>query len=174
MSATRMVAASVFAVLAATAPGSAGAADLYGDNYRYQDQGQDYDEAEPPRYAERYRDDGYAYRGSTKDGYLPPPDRAPRFSDNGRYDEERYGRGDRYGCAPRWQVRNRLTADGWRNFERLAVRDRVLVVRAERPNGRPFDLKLDRCTGEIVDQRPSYSRGYGAYAPGPRRYGWAY
>lgn len=170
MSATRIVAAGLFAALAAMAPGSAGAADLYGDNYRYQDQGQDYDDDAPPRYADRYRDDDYAYRGSTKDGYLAPPDRAPRFSDD-RYG---YDRGDRYGCAPRWQVRNRLMESGWRNFERLTVRDRIVVIRAERPNGRAFDLKLDRCSGEIVDQRPSFYRGYGAYGPGPRRYGWAY
>ena len=175
MIATRMLAASLFAALAATTPLSAHAADLYGENYRSHDQ--DYDDGDgASRHSESDRgyDNGngydeepsYGHRGSTKDGYLPPLDRAPRFSDNGRY--------DRNGCVPRWQVRNRLVAEGWRNFQRLAVRDRIVVLRAERSDGRAFNIKLDRCSGEIVAQRPAHHRGYGAYGPGPRRYGWAY
>ncbi|MGQ0671470.1 MAG: hypothetical protein ACT4N2_01125 [Hyphomicrobium sp.] len=186
MTATRTLAAGLFAAFALLAQGSASAADLYGENYRYQ-RDDDYD-AEP-RYADRYgdrdqrydtdegyrgdgyrddryRDAPYPYRGSTKDGdYLPPPDRRPRFSDADRYTQP--------GCAPRWQVRNRLEAYGWRNFQKIAVRPRVVILRAERPNGRPFDLKLDRCSGEVVDQRPARLPRYGIYGPGPRRFGWA-
>jgi hypothetical protein len=172
---TRALTAGLFAAIAWTTPGPTNAADLYGENYRYE-QG-DYQE---PRYADRYRgeeDDyeegrynGYGYegyRGSTKDGeYLEPMDQRPRFSQSYGYGYE--------GCTPRWQVKRRLQADGWRNFERLAVRPRVVVIRAERPNGRPFDLKVDRCTGEVVDQRPARFRGYGVYGPGPRRYGYIY
>ncbi len=174
----RTLAASLFAVFAATTPLSATAADLYGENYR-PDDGQGYDEDQRYSESERPYDNGYAegqdydqprYRGSTKDGeYLPPLDRTPRFSENG-YN----GRNDRYGCTPRWQVRNRLIGEGWRNFRRLAVRDNVVVLRANRYDGRAFDIKVDRCSGEIVAQRPARLPGYGAYGPGPRRYGWAY
>lgn len=154
------------------------AADLYGEDYRYQERA--YEEYEDQRTADRYREEPYqeryeqvpqhGYRGSTKDGdYLPPMERPPRYSEP-RYEHRR----DRYACAPRWEVRRRLQADGWRNFERLAVRPRVVILRAERPNGRAFDLKLDRCTGEVLAERPSRTRGYGAYGPGPRRFGWAY
>lgn len=183
---TRMLAASLFAVMAAAAPQSANAADLYGEKYRSQD---DQDDDDAPRYGERrdygsgdgyngngngYSGNGYSgngynddrYQGSTKDGYLPPLDRTPRFTENG-------GSG-RNGCAPRWEVRNRLVSNGWRNFQRLAVRQNIVVLRAERPNGQAFDIKVDRCSGEIVAQRPAYNRGYGAYGPGPRRYGWAH
>jgi hypothetical protein len=93
-------------------------------------------------------------------------ERAPHFS------EDRIERA--YACAPRWQIRNRLQARGWSNFERLAVRPRVVVLRAERPDGRPYVLKLDRCSGHILAERPARFRGYGFYGPGPRRYGWAY
>jgi hypothetical protein len=175
MIATRWLPAGLIAAFAFAAP-PAMAADLYGEAPRYEeDYGGD-------RYAERYREErydengyGYGHRGSTKDGYLPPLERAPRFSDDGYGNG--YGRGYGYGrhaCAPKWQIRRRLVDHGWRNFERLAVRPDVVVLRAERPNGRAFDLKLDRCTGEIIAERPARHRGYGVYGPGPRRYGWAY
>jgi len=171
------LAAGIIAALSISAPHAASAADLYGPDFRY-DNGAYADEDE--RYAEGYRQDEYrrydeeryaeprdAYRGSTKDGgYLEPLERAPRFS------EDRYDRAD--ACAPRWQIRNRLQARGWSNFERLAVRPRVVVLRAERFDGRPFVLKLDRCSGHILAERPARFRGYGFYGPGPRRYGYAY
>ena len=178
---TRTLAASLFAALAASTPLAGNAADLYGENYRYDDsqgydEGRQYGESNRGRengYAEeepRYDEPRYGYRGSTKDGdYLPPVDRAPPFSEyrpDGRYDNN--------GCAPRWQVRSRMVADGWRNFQRLAVRPNVIILRAQRPNGRAFDLKVDRCSGEVIAQRPARFQGYGAYGPRPHRYGWAY
>jgi hypothetical protein len=37
-------------------------------------------------------------------------------------------------------------------------------------SGRVFTLRVDRCSGVIVDARPRYLRAFGAYAP--RRWGW--
>jgi hypothetical protein len=179
MMSTRKLAASLIAVIAMATPMTASAADLYGEAPRYEDDdyggrhesrgyGRDYGGGYDERYRYEERYDERRYGSAKDDGYLPPIERAPRFAEERHRD--RYG----YDCAPRWQVKNRLIADGWHNFERLAVRPNVVVLRAERPGGRAFVLKLDRCTGEVIAHRPARWRGYGAYGPGPRRYGWAY
>jgi hypothetical protein len=173
----RALAVSVIAAAAfALAPG-AKAADLEGERYIQRGEGP-YDE---PRYAERYRepppgyddddrDDGPEYGGepdaappydSSKDGYYPPP---RRFDVPSR-------RAD--GCAPRWQVRHRLRAEGWTGLHDLDLRGDVAIVRAYRPSGESFTLKIDRCSGEIVDARPDRLRSFG-YFQGPRRFGRLY
>jgi hypothetical protein len=108
-----------------------------------------------------FRDDD-PYQGSLKDGFGPPP---PRFADRS------YGR---YGnCLPRWQVRNRLRGEGWVDLRPLDRRDGWALLRARRiDSGRVFTLRIDRCSGEIVDARPHYLRAFGAYAP--RRWERAY
>jgi hypothetical protein len=169
--------------------GAAPAADLsegYGYEQPYEEQRYGEERYDEPRYEKGYdgryegspadngyadggegRYDGHGYNGSVKDGpYLPPMNRPPRFA----YQDQ-----GQPGCAPRWHIKNELQRRGWENFERLAVRPRVVVLRAERGNnGQAFVLKLDRCTGEIIARRPMYNRGYGSYGPGPRRYGYAY
>jgi hypothetical protein len=163
------------------------AADLYGENYYPPQEAQPYDD---PRYADgdryppprgAYRDDDndddryverdgkydgrddYPYRGSTKDGYAPPP----RFADRA------YGPDGR--CAARWQIRSRLRNEGWVDLQPLDRGGETAFLRARRvESGRVFTLRVDRCTGEIVDARPHYLRAFGAYAPRPWRRGYAY
>ncbi len=111
----------------------------------------------------QYRED-YPYRGSLKDGFVPPP---PRFSDR------TYGRDGN--CLARWQVRSRLRDEGWVDLQPLDRRGETTVLRARRAeSGRVFTLGVDRCSGMIVDARPHYLRAFGAYAPRFRGHAYRY
>lgn len=85
--------------------------------------------------------------------------------DDALYDPPAYARG---GCIPREVARDRLRDAGWRGFHAIEPRGGVVLVKARRPDGRMYDLTIDRCSGEVVDAKPLYGRrGYGW---GPRRY----
>ena len=149
------------------APMAARAADL------------DYGRLPTDRYSDAYEDPRY------RDLYAPEPPR--RYSATPRYEPD-YGRGPpvppasvyrdapppRYGhaeCLPREAVRDRLTRDGWRDFQRLDLRGSVASIEARRPNGDLYALNVDRCSGDIVGSRlieRSEARPY-AYEDGPRR-----
>lgn len=73
-------------------------------------------------------------------------------------------------CAPRAEIRDRLLRDGWSDFEELDVRNRVAVVTARRPNGLPYRLKIDRCSGDVVSAQPMAPVYGGPYAFRERRY----
>lgn len=140
----RTLAAAAFAAMSLAGASPLAAADL-----DYPDQ-QSYSETE--RYSERvvhersYRDDGY--RADSDEGY---------------YD-------DRGGCLPRQAIRQRLRDDGWRAIQRVDVRGGNVILTAERPNGQIFNIKVDRCNGEIVDARKTYDGVYGEYRPRDRDY----
>jgi hypothetical protein len=121
-------------LLAAAFVPAAGAADL-GDDYG--------------GYTERYRVVPPAY-DDDDDG--PPPPR--------RYSEAPYGRT----CARSDEVRDRLGAMGWREFQGGEDRGTVVILRARRPNGRLFELTMHRCSGEIVEARPLEPRPVGPFA----------
>jgi hypothetical protein len=70
-------------------------------------------------------------------------------------------------CAPRAEIRDRLLREGWHSFEELDVRHRVAIVEARRPNGLPYRLKIDRCSGDVVSAEPLAPV---PYALRPRRY----
>jgi hypothetical protein len=70
-------------------------------------------------------------------------------------------------CAPRAEIRDRLLREGWHSFEELDVRHRVAIVEARRPNGLPYRLKIDRCSGDVVSAEPLAPV---PYAHRPRRY----
>ena len=71
--------------------------------------------------------------------YAPPP--PPPYRNNGRV------AGD---CLPRDVIRGRLEGRGWHDFHDPQVAGNVAHIRARRPNGRVFDLTVDRCTGEVL------------------------
>ncbi len=185
----RLCAAIAFAAMTFAGGPKSLAADLYGENYYPPQDAEPYDDPRyaegdrypPPRgpyeegpaqydrgnddagpnhgdrYVDRdgpYRDD-YPYRGSLKDGYVPPP---PRYTDRG---PAPYGN-----CLARWQVRSRLRGDGWVDLQPLDRNGDTTVLRARRiDSGRVFTLRVDRCSGVVVDARPHFLRAYGAYAP---------
>lgn len=102
---------------------------------------------------------GYVYGNGP--GY-PPPRYAEAYPDDRRAD----------GCLPRSEIRRRLVNEGWRDFHDLEFRDESAVVRARRPSGDLYRLKVDRCTGDIIKAALIERSNYGPYAydQGPRRY----
>jgi hypothetical protein len=160
-------------LLAAATSGQAMAADLDdGPSDRY---GSAYDD---PRYADMYR---------YPEARRPPVPREPIYGDR-NYDDRNYDDRDAYqeprrysyaeprsyrgGCVPREQIKYRLKDQGWNDFRDPELRGEVATVIARRPSGRPFELTLDRCTGDIVNVRRLDGGPYGPYAngPGPRRW----
>jgi hypothetical protein len=157
----------------------------YADSYRYPpprgtydpgaDEDEDYNQQESgrysgggdwhPRYGDREWGDAGRYppHGSTRDDYLAPMVRPPRFAD------VPYN-----GCLPSWRIRHRLRAEGWSDLRPLDKRGEVVIVRAvRRDRGQVFTLRIDRCSGAIVDARPERFRTFGSYAP-PRRFDYRY
>lgn len=179
---TRVVGASLIAALFIAGAPAASAADLAGDPYddpRYADI---YRDAPPPqssRYVERHED---RYVERDRHGYDDRPqfaddkyggDKYDKYGDDKYEDDGRYDRGDRYGkdrCVPRHIIRRDLKAAGWGDFHGLEVRHNVILLQARRPSGRLFDLKVDRCTGDIVHAKACDGPYYGRYAYGPRRH----
>jgi hypothetical protein len=148
-------------LLAAAMSGRAMAADL-GEGPPPDRYGSAYDD---PRYADIYR---YPDR-RTSEG--EPYARGPAY----RYEEQRdYREPRRYShggnCVPREFIKRRLHEEGWSDFRDPEIRGEVAIVVARRPNGRPFELTVDRCSGEVVSVRNL--RTYGPYAYGGpyRRY----
>jgi hypothetical protein len=64
--------------------------------------------------------------------------------------------------------------DGWREIRQIRVLQGSVVIRAARPSGRTYDLKLDRCTGAIIARRPAYIGTFYGPDAGYRRYSRAY
>jgi len=145
------------------------AADLYGydESYRrgspYEDPRYSdiYKQPVPPRYAAPYGPP------RTPGGYLEPFS-GPRYGEGRPYPDYSYYND---GCVPRHEVKNRLLGQGWHAFTDLELRGEVAFVRARRPNGRIFELQVDRCSGAIIEARPA--DGYpGPYAWGGYRNGY--
>ena len=178
-----LAAALAAAALAQGAP-SALAADL-DDRYAPPRQGSAYDD---PRYADLYGREPapppvqYGYRPYSHAPVPPAPiyrDYADRDTPppNRRYAEP-YPR-DGYappharaepGCAPKDQIQHQLTRDGWHGFHEPRVIDRdTAFVKARRPSGRLFEIKLDRCSGDILAARPIEPRFYGPNTYGENR-----
>lgn len=111
-----------------------------------------------PRY--RTPPQNYNNRDDDYDDDGPPP-AARRFSGPAPY----AGR-----CAQSEDVRHRLSRMGWQDFHGGQPQGNDLVtLRARRPNGRLFELTLQRCSGEIVEARPLELRPFGPYAFNPPR-----
>ena len=148
------------------------AADLYSD------------EPPPPSYGNAYDDPRYA------DLYGRPPARVETYRQEDRYYEphaplpparvyreyDRYAERAQRGCPSKNEISRQLERDGWRGFHNPQVIDReTATVDAQRPNGRPFRLQVDRCTGQVLSERPldgprySEREGYGPYAEYGRR-----
>jgi hypothetical protein len=161
----------IFAALAAVATCAAvpaSAADLgygYGslkdvpdDDPRYSDVYR-HPAPPPPRYAAPYPPPAPVYPAPPAPYYAGPP---PRVYD---------GYAGRPDCLPRHVISSRLESRGWLDLHDLQVSGDVAHARARRPNGRIFDLTVDRCTGEVlqadlIDGRQAYAPGY----PPPQDY----
>jgi len=72
-------------------------------------------------------------------------------------DFERHGRSahrfHRGYCLDRKQIRRRLKRDGWRGLHDLHLHRNAFVVEARRRNGHNYRLRIDRCSGELLNAR---------------------
>ncbi|MFM2423497.1 MAG: hypothetical protein RL291_2027 [Pseudomonadota bacterium] len=104
-------------------------------------------------------------------GYAPPPAYAPPPH---AYEPPRRAPGRTAGCLPKQVIERELVADGWRDFHAPEVlNSQEAHIRARRPDGRLFQLRVDRCSGEIIAARPLFTPGYGPQTYGgygPRTY----
>ena len=135
---------------------------------------------EDPRYRDLYAPEpapGYRYAPRPYVAVPPPPGPVPpgyvyrgpdRFAEWGPDEDWRYGAG----CLPRREIKRRLVDEGWRDFHDLDIARSTARVKARRPNGDLFQLKVDRCNGEVLRADALYRQGPGPYAwrDGPRPY----
>jgi hypothetical protein len=132
--------------LGAVAVSPASAADIY-------DRGRA-SANEDPRYADIY---GYPEPARP----LSPPRReylAPMphgHFDGPRHDGSRYeGPRRNYSatnCASHQEIRRDLSEQGWTEFQDVELRSSTALIEARRPNGNRYQLKIDRCSGEILN-----------------------
>jgi hypothetical protein len=147
----------------------------------------DLDEGPPPDRYGAYEDPRYTdmyARPQPPPAYLPPPRYAPvhpgyvhrDYGDD--YDRDDYRRPYAYStppdygraCTPREVIRERLLREGWHHFRDAEERGEFATIIARRPDGQPFALTVDRCSGEIVNARPLGEHGHFAYGPRDRPY----
>lgn len=170
-------------VLAAALPLSraASAEDPYDDDYEptydaaYNDRYRASGTQGVENYDAPYDDGGEPLPGSVKDGYpvpMPPPEAnapspPPRYAERPPVRVERY----REACLERWEIRRELRRDGWRDIRPEGGGDGIVHIRARRAgSGRPFDLRVDRCSGEVLGARPFHAGV--AYREGYRDWRW--
>ena len=93
----------------------------------------------PPAYVyrERARD-----RDDDDDRTYAPLDRRGGY----RNDDPR----PRTACVSREEIKERLVDDGWRDFQDIELRGGVAQIEARR-RGEFYVLKVDRCTGDIIN-----------------------
>jgi hypothetical protein len=127
--------------LAALSAGPAAAADIYDRGRTSAD--------EDPRYADIY---GYPEParplGPPRREYLAPM--PPAYFDGPRYDGHRRHSGTT-ACASHHDIRRDLTEQGWSQFQDVELRGTTALIEARRPNGHFYQLKIDRCSGEILN-----------------------
>jgi hypothetical protein len=67
-------------------------------------------------------------------------------------------------CLQSWQIERMLSGQGWRGFVNSQKGVDVVGLTARRPNGLTYRLKLDRCTGVIIQanllDQPDTRRSY--------------
>jgi hypothetical protein len=124
---------------------------------------------QPPRYAPPPVPPGYVHRGYVERDYDEDYDRDDYGGRHAYAPPSAYG----HGCAPHELIKERLLHQGWRDFRDAEERGQFATVIARRPDGRPFALTIDRCSGDIVNTRPLGEPGL-AYGPPPRYWGRPY
>ncbi|MGH6815802.1 MAG: hypothetical protein ACREC6_08860 [Hyphomicrobiaceae bacterium] len=145
---SRTLAASVFAVVCLATGPAAVAADLRDgacDDPRYCDR---YGNPLPPRTADPYRRKEYPPREPHPDEFGGPesgarPHGRPHYPGHSGYDLPSH-------CVPRFVIKKKLIHDGWSDFYDLELRSDVAILKARRPNGSFYRVKVDRCTGHVL------------------------
>jgi hypothetical protein len=155
-------------VLLVTAAPSANAADM--DPYYVPKRGSPYDD---PRYGDIYRHPPPPSRHAEPRYYEPPP---PPYIPRDRYGylepmpripgfrEHRYAEREMR-CLPRHEIKRMLHERGWHEFQEVELSGEVAFLNARRASGNLYELRIDRCTGEVIGSR--FIAG-----PSDRPYAW--
>ena len=131
----------------------------------------------PPRYIEpapRYVEPSPGYKDDVprdRYGRLLPFREERRYAGRHPEDAVRGHGGDR--CVPRHVVRERLEREGWHDFHGAELEGAFALVNARDESGRLYVLRIERCSGEIVEARVIGGRRQGPLAwqaPRPERY----
>lgn len=105
---------------------------------------------EQPRYAGPYDEPApRPHVSRDRYGYLEPMPGPSIYRDHDR----RYARPGST-CTPRREVRRNLAEQGWSDFQEAEVQGDSAIVRARRPSGHQFELRIDRCSGDVIEARP--------------------
>jgi hypothetical protein len=121
----------------------------------YRDDAYDHRDAPPPQHTYTYRPYDQQNYGQQPYTQQPYSQQAPRFA-------------ERPGCVSPRSAQRSLEQDGWRDFSGPVLRGETAFLNARRPDGRPFELQVDRCSGELVNARPLDQRPYGSNVYGGR------
>ncbi len=104
--------------------------------------------------AGRWDDTPAPRSGSIKDGY-PVPMPPPRAESPPRHVERPPVRIGRHACLETWQIRSRLRWEGWTHVRPLGGEGGIVRMRAGRfDSSSVFDLRVDRCSGEVLAAWP--------------------
>lgn len=127
-------------------------------------------DAPQPQY-HSYKDDPADVKGAIKDGY-PVPMPPPAYGEAAPLRPLPPKRVGRVACLESWQIEHRLRDDGWTDIDARSTRRGVTRIDARRDDtGRPFTLRVDRCSGELISARPSY-KVFGEHRPRYRDHRW--
>ena len=139
----------------------------YAEEYVYESE--TYERSREPQY-HSYKDDPADVKGAIKDGY-PVPQPPPVYGEAAPPPLPPK-RAHRFACLESWQIEERLSDDGWVDLDARSTRQGVTRINARRDDtGRPFTLRVDRCSGELISARPSY-KVLGEHRPRYRDHRW--
>ena len=125
------VGTAAFVMLAGAAPAMAGGEPGEPLPWRGSTKDDGYPVPQPPPGEPQYE----PRRGSTKDDVYEPPRR-------------------RAECLSKYGIRGALNSQGWHAFDDVEIRGNVAYMTARNDGGRRFDLRVDSCTGAVIDARP--------------------
>jgi hypothetical protein len=98
---------------------------------------------EDPRYAD-------IYTHPEPPRPLGPPRREYLAPMQPHYDGPRRHSSGPVNCASHHEIRRDLIEQGWGEFNDIELRGSSALIEARRPNGHLYQLKIDRCSGEIL------------------------
>lgn len=130
-----------------------------------------------------YNDDSYRPRvaddapwnggGEVRDGYPvpqgpnapPAPQYHPSYKDDGApppppprsYRQSR--------CLDKFGIQRALHEQGWHDFDNVSIEGPVAYMTARSDRGEPFDLKIESCSGGVIEAHPMV-----VYRDAPRYY----
>ena len=101
--------------------------------------------------------EGQPYGGSTKDGY-PVPQGPEATPPHGSYKDDvppppRHAYRESR-CLDKFGIQRALHDQGWHEFDNVEIQSNVAYMTARREEGGRYDLKIDSCSGGVIEAHP--------------------